>query len=107
MKSSQTTAQATETRQAARDAQAVLDNPAAMRFLCRITEVAGLWLDTHSDEPSRAAYDAGRRRVGLDVVAMLTLADPDAALRMMETARNERQRRENNTTRKSEETENE
>lgn len=76
--------------QARKDALAVLDHPASVRFLVRTLEDCGLWRDQIAASDNLTNYNLGKRKTGLDIMGQLQSVDPDAMLKMLQIAAQER-----------------
>lgn len=76
--------------QARKDALAVLDHPPSVRFLVRTLEDCGLWRDQMTASDNLTNYNLGKRKTGLDIMGQLQAVDPDAMLKMLQVAAQER-----------------
>ena len=75
--------------QARNDAAAVLSHAPSVRFLCRILEECGYFEDQFTGN-SETFYRLGQRKTGMRIVQNLQVSDPDALLKLLQTAAKER-----------------
>lgn len=75
--------------QARNDAAAVLNHAPSVRFLCRILEECGYFEDQFTGN-SETFYRLGQRKTGMRIVQNLQVSDPDALLKLLQTAAKER-----------------
>jgi hypothetical protein len=72
----------------AADYRFVFGNEAGQRVLADILHRAGVMLDPYDAHPPNAAYNAGKRRTGLDIIEMIN-ADPADQQRLGTTGQTE------------------
>ena len=73
-------------RQQLNDIETVLATPAAMRFLSELIVEFGVFRTVFDDDPHRTAHMTGLHMAGLRIINRLEQGDPDALLRLAQTA---------------------
>lgn len=71
------------------DATAVLGHAPSVRFLCRILEECGYFEDQFTGN-SETFYRLGQRKTGMRIVQNLEAGDPNALLKLLQSAAKER-----------------
>lgn len=65
------------------DVRKVLSLPEGRRFIWARLSNAGIFHDIFTNNSNQTAHDLGRRKEGLDLLKLVTAADPEAYARMM------------------------
>ena len=73
------------------DAAFVLAQPQALRFLCRILDDSGYFRDPFTGN-SETFYRCGEQKTSRRIVAALEDADPDALMKLLQAAADERRK---------------
>lgn len=74
------------------DVQAVLAHPPTLRFICRILEECRYYEDPFAGNSNTTFKNIGEQEAGRKIVRALQSADPDALLKLLETAGKNRRR---------------
>ncbi len=73
------------------DAAFLLTQPQALRFLCRVLNDSGYFRDPFTGS-SETFYRCGEQKTSRRIIAALEDADPDALLKLLQTAADERRK---------------
>lgn len=68
------------------DTKTVMGTPAGRRWVWALLDASGVWADTFQESPTLHARAAGRRSMGLDVMARLQRTVPFEYLAMVREA---------------------